>query len=455
MLSILTGSSGESLSNVLKNDRASLTSNPIRLIKLVQQEVTVLADKAKNIETQFSKNLLNPETSVFGSDGKDKASDASKSPLTFIGDFIKSIDPIMPGIPTTDVKEKVVAILNGFDTLKNHLANNSMVPSGCMFGLVACCLLSILKDLENNAKEEWAKLYAEAKDNIEQFREKLGTMFIEACSELKAISVEAVQEIKKSLLKGCDMAKNFPNDIRQAMEEIAKKHLHELTNVSELMKHVNEKNFLSTQFEQLHTELKQVFQKFTQQYLNELVGNLLKSVVNFITKVVKIVKDLLSQSFDIIIEIFDKVIEFVKSAPERVRNIFDFSDNCAASMCLSAPRDLIDSTLDQIKQALASVPSDKVAQSLRDLKKSCETIKTNTLDEWTKKMAQITNIETLMGDLDKLFTTFDSDMDEIKKIVAEIEEKGMNLTEGKFSQVIDKVSKTLDNTPLGVIKKLF
>ncbi|EFC46062.1 predicted protein, partial [Naegleria gruberi] len=334
-----TGSNGKSLSDVLKNDRESLLKNPIQLIQLIHHEIDHMVEKSRKIEGELSTHFLNKDSSMFVKKEDDDKN--SSSPITMISQFVEKLNGSEGGVLAsfpinTELVEKFKGssdiLLKAFDTIKDHLGDGSLVSGGCMFSIVACCVAAMLEEIENNAKEEWQKLYSEAKETIDEFKQKISSTLVETIAKLKEIGTETLNEIKRSIQKGCELASSFPKEVREEIENIAKRHLEEFKNVTNLMKHLKEKNFLTNQFEQFHQEFKALVTSFADRFIKELLGNIIGTIVKFFKSIAQVFRGLIKESFGIIIEIVKKIFEFVKSAPERLRKIFDFSGNCMAML---------------------------------------------------------------------------------------------------------------------------
>ena len=472
-LSSSTGSNGKSLSDVLKNDRESLLKNPIQLIQLIHHEIDHMVEKSRKIEGELSTHFLNKDSSMFVKKEDDDKN--SSSPITMISQFVEKLNGSEGGVLAsfpinTELVEKFKGssdiLLKAFDTIKDHLGDGSLVSGGCMFSIVACCVAAMLEEIENNAKEEWQKLYSEAKETIDEFKQKISSTLVETIAKLKEIGTETLNEIKRSIQKGCELASSFPKEVREEIENIAKRHLEEFKNVTYLMKHLKEKNFLTNQFEQFHQEFKALVTSFADRFIKELLGNIIGTIVKFFKSIAQVFRGLIKESFGIIIEIVKKIFEFVKSAPERLRKIFDFSGNCMAMLCLSAPQEMIDKAANEATNLMNMIPVDKIISPLEELKKTADEFQEKKFNsivaQAEEKMEGIEKLTPLFEEQLHLFSQFDSDLDHVKVLVAEIEEKGMNLVGDKLDKVLEKVSDVLhlpklgvESSPLAGIKKLF
>ncbi|KAG2386779.1 hypothetical protein C9374_002523 [Naegleria lovaniensis] len=502
MISFMTSSSS-SLSERIKNDRQSLLNNPLSLMTLLHDEFKTISDKGKQIEKLFHQKLLDPKTSVFGdvshmiqsanthdtnsntdessskiinpneidiaandNDQNSSSSTGSKSPLTMIQHFVeacsgKASAEFFSSENISSIKDMTQKLLNSLDQLKDHLKDgDSMIPSGCLFSLVACCVAALLREVENNAKKEWNAFYQDAKQTIHEFYTQLTGSVLEAFSKLKDLTVSTFKEIQQTILKTMECAKGFTKEVVHETEQISERHLLGLLNMGNILKGLKEKNFLTSQFEQLHEEFKQVLKHFSTSFITGMIQNMLEPVVKFAQSVGEIVKELLSSSLSAMIQLFEKFIELVKSTPDRVKNIFDFShQHCVAALCLSKPQEMIDAAVDTAGKLLSSVPLESIVNALKTLKESVEKQFStgNVVSEWADQLKEVASeISNAIHEQDSLLSKLDANLDDIKQIVSEIEEKGMNTVLDKAEHVIDKVTDALHvPSPVPLIKKFF
>nr|CAG4718118.1 unnamed protein product [Naegleria fowleri] len=502
-------SSSSSLSERIKQDRQGLISNPLSLMTALHNEFKIISDKGKQIEQLFHQKLLDPNTGVFrdvsrvmeltnartdasenieasepvkvvhpsqvdiavvennsstSAPSSTTESDPATSPLMMIKQFVETCSSetqVFSSESISSIKDMTQKLLSCFDQLKDHMKDDgdSMIPSGCLFSLVACCVAALLREIENNAKKEWQAFYGDVKQTIQEFYTELTGSVMEAFSKLKEITVATFKEIQQTILKTMECAKGFTKEVITETEQISERHLLGLLSMNNILKSLKEKNFLTSQFEQLHVEFKQVLNHFSTSFVTGLVQGMLKPVVKFTQNIGDIVKELLSSSLNAMIQLFEKFVELVKSTPDRVKNIFDFSHHCVAALCLSKPQELIDQTVDSAKKLLSSVPLENIVGALKALKEFVEKqfSKGNVVSEYAEQLKEVTSeISIAIHEQNSLLTKLDSNLDDIKKIVAEIEEKGVNSIVDKAEHVIDKVTDVLHvPSPIPLIKKLF
>ncbi|KAL9646642.1 hypothetical protein ABK040_010754 [Willaertia magna] len=472
-----------SLTFELNNNKNKLLNNPVLLFQLIIQQVQIVIEKGKEIDKKFGETILNEKLSIFNlnnnngdnsdnnndiamdsnnvndnnnvKNGGENESGNDKIPIDKIKKFFQQeFNTIVKDLPNIELLNKlfenVDGIINNCKEITNFYNDNN--TTNCFLQIITICIAAVLKEMEENVKEEWNKFENDFINFSLQFKDKFLNLLKESINKIQKINFVFLENVEKNVMEILKLTKSFPKEVIQDLEIAVKNHLNEMKDFKNLIIHLKEKNFVINQVEQFHLEIKKIIDKLVNLFIKELFENLIENFKNFIFEMSNVISELLKNSFHLIIECLNESLIFLNEIPERIKNIFDFHSNCYLNLMMKKPQNLIDNILNILNNLL----NFKFNQLINQLKQFDELIKNNNpmklenLENWKIKITEMLNIKSLLLEQIFLLNEFDENMNHVKEIVRELEEKGMNFLIGDNQQQNELLQKVEDIIPSGV-----